>query len=304
MNEIHTHYDNLKVTRNAPPEVIRAAYKTLSQKYHPDKHPGVADAERVMALINESFQFLSDPVKRADHDRWIAQQEQVDQSTGPSSSKMSSSNPEASRDRRYEQAPAPRAASQSSAVTAKKLIRHVFRYWLLYAIVGFLVWSWATHTPTKPAVGPKPYQANPVPVDTKREKPALAPNGQPWPIAAGYVKGYPQLNANGLSTVTVDNSQNDSEVFVKLVSLDGAQAFPVRQFFIPAFTTFALKKVSAGSYDIRYRDLISGGLSRSEAFTLIEERAADGTRFSNMRMTLYKVNNGNMQTYRLSEVEF
>jgi hypothetical protein len=40
MAKIHTHYDNLKVSRHAPQEVIRAAYKALSQKYHPDKNPG------------------------------------------------------------------------------------------------------------------------------------------------------------------------------------------------------------------------------------------------------------------------
>lgn len=43
MKKIHTHYDNLKVARIAPPEVIRAAYRTLSQKYHPDKNPGNAE---------------------------------------------------------------------------------------------------------------------------------------------------------------------------------------------------------------------------------------------------------------------
>ena len=35
MPTIRTHYDNLKVARNAPPEVIRAAYRVLAQKYHP-----------------------------------------------------------------------------------------------------------------------------------------------------------------------------------------------------------------------------------------------------------------------------
>ncbi|WP_413500648.1 J domain-containing protein [Psychrobacter maritimus] len=41
MNSLHTHYDTLMVSRNASPEVIRAAFKSLSQKYHPDKnnHP-------------------------------------------------------------------------------------------------------------------------------------------------------------------------------------------------------------------------------------------------------------------------
>jgi len=34
MPKVHSHYENLKVAQNEPPEVIRAVYKTLSQKNH------------------------------------------------------------------------------------------------------------------------------------------------------------------------------------------------------------------------------------------------------------------------------
>ena len=135
-------------------------------------------------------------------------------------------------------------------------------------------------------------------------RPSTAPNGRPWPTSSGYLKGEKHFHTDGLSTVTVDNTRNDSDVFVKLVTLDERQAYPVRQFFISAFGKFTLFKVRAGSYDIRYRDLTTGGLSRSEAFTLKEKPTYDGAEFSNITMTLYKVQNGNMQTYGLSEAEF
>lgn len=77
MPRIHTHYDNLKVARNAPAEVIRAAYKTLSQKYHPDRNPG-PDAVRVIQIINSAYEVLSDPVKRQEHDEWIAREEAME----------------------------------------------------------------------------------------------------------------------------------------------------------------------------------------------------------------------------------
>src|SRR5690242_10373040 len=82
MARIHTHYDNLKVARNAPPEVIRAAYKTLSQKYHPDRNPGSADAIRIIQIINSAYEVLSDPVKRQEHDEWIARNESRNQGIG------------------------------------------------------------------------------------------------------------------------------------------------------------------------------------------------------------------------------
>jgi len=72
MAKIHTHYDNLKVSRHAPQEVIRAAYKALSQKYHPDKNQGDERAARIMAIVNTAYNILSDPVRRKEHDEWIA----------------------------------------------------------------------------------------------------------------------------------------------------------------------------------------------------------------------------------------
>ena len=75
MAKIHTHYDNLKVARMAPQEVIRAAYKALSQKYHPDKNPGDEKAARIMAIVNTAYTALNDPVRRREHDAWIAAEE-------------------------------------------------------------------------------------------------------------------------------------------------------------------------------------------------------------------------------------
>ena len=76
MANIRTHYDNLKVTRDAPTPVIRAAYKALCQTFHPDKFQGSPEeAERIIKLVNASYAVLIDPVKRAAHNTWIREQE-------------------------------------------------------------------------------------------------------------------------------------------------------------------------------------------------------------------------------------
>ncbi len=293
MAQIHTHYDNLKVARNAPPEVIRAAYKALSQKFHPDRNPGNSEAARIMSIINISYEVLSDPDRRQEHDLWVAQQERASaQATKPNNQPQ-----QTPRQTRTTPPPLPK-------VSAGGVIAHLFRYWPLYVMAASFVLILATDKPSTPPPGPKPYQANPAPERPEYVRSSTAPNGQPWPSSAGYVGGFKRLHTDGLSTVTVDNSRNDSDVFVKLVSLDSAQAYPVRQFFIPAFGSFTMSKITAGSYDIRYRDLGNGGLSRSEAFNLEEIQNYNGVQYSNITMTLYKIQNGNMQTYGLSEAEF
>lgn len=75
---LKTHYDNLQVTRTASLEVIRAAYRQLAQKWHPDRNPGSRDeAERVLKIINRAYEILSDPTLRQEHDEWIENQERL-----------------------------------------------------------------------------------------------------------------------------------------------------------------------------------------------------------------------------------
>ena len=57
-------YEVLQVRPGAEPEVIRAAYRVLARKYHPDLG---GDATRMVAL-NDAWDVLGDPVRRAAYD--------------------------------------------------------------------------------------------------------------------------------------------------------------------------------------------------------------------------------------------
>lgn len=81
-----TYYDVLQVSPNADPEVIKAAYSSLAQRYHPDKNPGNPDAEQYFKIINRAYEVLSDPAKREGYDAAFGvadegQRNQVDSST-------------------------------------------------------------------------------------------------------------------------------------------------------------------------------------------------------------------------------
>jgi len=68
-----THYNTLGVIETAEPEVIRGAYKHLSQKYHPDKYAGERKkAEQIMMDINHAHDVLSDPDLRREYDEELA----------------------------------------------------------------------------------------------------------------------------------------------------------------------------------------------------------------------------------------
>jgi hypothetical protein len=61
-------YEILEVSTNASQEVIRAAYKSLMQRYHPDRNPGDRDAAEHASRVNLAYEVLSDPARRAAHD--------------------------------------------------------------------------------------------------------------------------------------------------------------------------------------------------------------------------------------------
>jgi len=65
------HYERLKVTQDAPPEVIRAAYRALANRLHPDRSGADAvggDAHEQMVALNAAYEVLIDPALRRDYD--------------------------------------------------------------------------------------------------------------------------------------------------------------------------------------------------------------------------------------------
>lgn len=63
------YYNILDVPRTATAEEIKKAYRKQAVKFHPDKNPGDADAERRFKEISEAYEVLSDDQKRQLYDR-------------------------------------------------------------------------------------------------------------------------------------------------------------------------------------------------------------------------------------------
>jgi molecular chaperone DnaJ len=63
------YYDVLGVSRGAPPDEIKRAFRRLAMQYHPDRNSD-PDAEQRFKDINEAYEVLSDPERRAAYDRY------------------------------------------------------------------------------------------------------------------------------------------------------------------------------------------------------------------------------------------
>jgi curved DNA-binding protein len=64
------YYKILGVEKTATLKDIKAAYRKLARKYHPDLHPDDKDAKKNFQMINEAHEVLSDPEKRKKYDEY------------------------------------------------------------------------------------------------------------------------------------------------------------------------------------------------------------------------------------------
>ena len=60
MAEKKNYYEILGVSKDASEDEIKAAYRKLAKQYHPDLHPGDAQAAEKFKEINEANETLSD----------------------------------------------------------------------------------------------------------------------------------------------------------------------------------------------------------------------------------------------------
>jgi hypothetical protein len=374
---MRTHYDNLKVARNAPTEVIRAAYRALAQKHHPDVNIS-PDSARVMRLLNEAWAILGDPQRRAEHDRWIAKCEKeiseknvmhggasnryrkdqgqanaensphVDWYRGKTANRSSATRPPTPSDGRdnfnhsettgrTENNPVVRLNNWLGTGSGKKWGAAL----LLLAFFGVFTWlnlkqkspalsqyapitqvsrhldeTQQTQESRRETAGPPTkatYKEFTGALDGERQSTAAtaspattrwAPNGKAWPTSAGYLKGFKQRATGGMSKLTIDNTSGGSDVYVKLCTHTNVRCDGLRHVFIPQGSSFSISSIARGTYDIRYRDLLSGAVAQSEAIDMQEIESERGWRYSVVRLTLYRVQGGNTRFSPLTEDQF
>lgn len=347
---MRTHYDNLKVPETATRDAIKASYRQLCLKYHPDRNPGNPDCERIMRIINDAYDILSDPGKRRAYDQDLA----LRRARGDDRPQRQTSQASRSTQRRSQATwqnpyqPQPRASGGPSyrqhpygwppytthrwnsypapADAARKKARFTVGMGMLILVIAAanlyhgrqssLPWSGSgsptsgTTTTVHPGGAGKSDRKEITPLQmlgllggasphrrgdsyhrtpdlSSYVRPAKAPNGYDWPSEAAYMPGYPLAATGGESRLTLDNTETKDDVFVKVISFNQGTERQVRTCYLPAYSAFTAMMLQPGAYELRYQNLATGEVRKTDIFHLQETHETLGVRATNIRFTLF-----------------
>lgn len=267
MPEPFSHYVTLQVPSDATADAIRSAYKALALASHPDRNQNSAESHRKMQALNAAFAVLNDPVLRAAHDRVLAAKAR------PSVAPLKQI--AAIFERIVVRYTAPAGGRK---LPAEDLVRKSSGWVIPVTFVVMI--SWLVFPTRKAPPPPRLPKSASVSAYTR---PLVGPNGLPWPTQAAELTGLSMEDEDvGQSEITIDNSKNSADAYVRLNYWLGDTFTAVRHIYVPAFGLYSCKRVRMGRYRLDYQELRTGTLKQSETFEVTESK----TTHSVMRITL------------------
>jgi hypothetical protein len=156
MQTQRTHYDNLQVTRTASDAVVRASYRALIQKYHPDKHQPRPEGERITKILNDAYEILGNPLKRREYDEFLSSRERQSQASTADASKSAPGRKQSPAEGGVKPPPRSPAASNPSVRKRWNTALLLIALLLLVAFLGTLLSGSERPTPTFPTEAVQP----------------------------------------------------------------------------------------------------------------------------------------------------
>lgn len=328
VKNMRTFYDILRVSRYATREQILIAYKQRCLEVHPDK--GGSDLEFIN--VKRAFNVLSDPQTRAKYDNYILLKEK--QELEREIEKLRENLGRKSSNQTAKQNAANNTTWKSSSGDARKYyhdsskkteieygIRQLLILMLLVIGAVAIAFVFFDGKSLIDAINTEQnaygeHSASPKETNTYTETNYFTGES---PYSSYYTD---ERDINSLSELTISNLTSTDAV-VLLVSFRGEV---IRNVFISQDSEYTIAEIPVGRYKVKVmygnawnsdkdngEGFPRGGFMKnvsfsetqsSDSFDFIPERRSDGVSYPTYSMTLHKVQNGNLDTKRISKGDF
>jgi curved DNA-binding protein CbpA len=314
------YYLILGVSNTANFEEIKAAYRELAKKYHPDKNPGNKAAEDFFKEVQQAYAVLSNPEKRRKFDLKFSYGTQ-ERSTGTNYTQYSGNAYQyAQQQAQYKQQPHRQPKYKATAKPDKSenyyiLISVGVAMILLYLIISYS--NEKNNVPIRVYSPDKNVQNNPEKINV----PVPAINNFDSPYSSYF--GEEIYADESKNSITINNSDN-SESVVCLVN-NSSPHKTIRNQYMNAGTVFKLNNIPDGNYFLKIYfgnnwdpgkklndGKVTGGFkndlgffilnSGKENFIMQQQKIGNSISFSSYEITIdpYEKNKGK----KISEKEF
>jgi hypothetical protein len=120
---------------------------------------------------------------------------------------------------------------------------------------------------------------------------------------SGPIPSALSINNDGLSSIVIDNTKIKKDAHVKIVRLHERVAS--RSFVVKSGRVYGETNISPGVYQVIYRHRGSCGATKADRnFEVTQTQDGNRTYFSKITITLYEVENGNLETKSINPEEF
>lgn len=294
------YYIVLGVSNTAGFEEIKAAYRELAKKYHPDKNPGNKAAEDFFKEVQQAYAVLSNPEKRRKYDLKFSYNSAQGKTTRSSYTQYSGNAYQ------YAQQQAQFKQRTKNTVKPKQPSKpdKSENYYILISvgiamILLYFIISYSGEQKTVPVITNSTEEN--FPTKMKNEAPAISNFDSPY---SNYF-GEEVAEFESKNSIIINNS-NNSEAVVCLVFI-GNPDKTIRNQYMNAGTTFKMNNIPDGNYFLKiyfgnewdqekklYNDSITGGFKNELGFVILNEGK------ENFIMKQYKI--GNSTSYSSFEI--
>ncbi|HEY0029336.1 MAG TPA: DnaJ domain-containing protein [Bacteroidia bacterium] len=241
------YYILLEIKTTATAEEIKAAYRQLAKKYHPDKNTGNKAAEEYFKEIQQAYAILSNPEKRRKYDLRFSQVYKTQVKQKAYSNAPYTGNAYQYAQQQAQARPKPKASPQPQQTAAKPDNTESWQILVSVGIAMVLLYFIISYSADKPKKNPPAKEPATEIKTAEQESLASLDNFSDSPYTVFF--GEKVFDTENGNTIRINNKSSTPAVVCLVNNTPPKKT--LRNYYIPGETVFTMNAIPDGDYFLR-----------------------------------------------------